>query len=291
MLTMTVAEQQTFTGADGLELESSCWRPRGEPRAVVALIHGLGEHAGRYTTLVTHLTAAGFVVCGFDHRGHGRSPGRRGHIGSWSEYREDVRAFLGRTGKQFPDRPMFLYGHSLGALIAAEYVIAYPGCGLAGLILSGIPLKPGGISKPHLVLAARTLSRVWPTLSVSLGVDGSQLSRDKDVVREYDEDPLVHHVGTMRWGAETLSAIDRVRSGAANIRLPVLILHGGEDKVNSVEGSRELFEKVSSADKLLIVYPGGAHEPHNDIQRDTVMLDVEEWLNRRMTEPPKLSVR
>ena len=134
MLTMTVAEQQTFIGADGLELHSSCWRPRGDARAVVALVHGLGEHAGRYSTLVTHLTAAGFAVGGFDHRGHGTSPGRRGHIGSWAEYREDVRAFLGATGKQFPGRPMFLYGHSLGALIVTEYIIAYPGSELAGQI-------------------------------------------------------------------------------------------------------------------------------------------------------------
>jgi alpha-beta hydrolase superfamily lysophospholipase len=287
MLTMTVAEEQTFTGADGVELYSSCWRPRGEARAVIALVHGVGEHAGRYSTLVTHLTAAGFAVCGFDHRGHGRSPGRRGHIGSWAEYREDVRAFLARTGKQFPDRPMFLYGHSLGALIVAEFVIAYPGSEVAGLIVSGIPLQPTGVAKPHLVALARVLSRVWPTLTVSLGVDGKKLSRDKEVVRDYDEDPLVHHVGSMRWGAETLAAIDRVRSGAAAIRLPTLILHGGDDKVNSVEGSKELFEKISSADKKLLIYAGGAHEPHNDIDRDKVALDVEEWLNEHLARAVK----
>lgn len=282
MLTMTVAEEQTFIGADGVELYSSYWRPRGDARAVVALVHGIGEHAGRYTTLVTQLTAAGFAVCGFDHRGHGRSPGRKGHIGSWTEYREDVRAFLGTVEKQFPGRPVFLYGHSLGALIVTEYVIAYPGGGLVGVIVSGIPLQPTGVAKPHLVALARILSRVWPTFSISLGVDGSRLSRDKDVVRDYDEDPLVHHVGSMRWGAETLAAIERVRSRATAIQLPILILHGGDDKINSVEGSKELFEKVSSADKQLLIYPGGVHEPHNDIDRAQVALDVEEWLNRHV---------
>lgn len=280
MLTMTVAEQHTFNGADGLELQSSCWRPRGAPRAVVALVHGIGEHAGRYQTLVMHLTASGFAVCGFDHRGHGSSPGRRGHIGSWTEYREDVRAFLAATAKLFPGRPIFLYGHSLGALIAAEFVIAYPGTAVAGLILSGIPLQPTGVAKPHLIALARGLSRFWPTFSVSLGVDGSRLSRDKEIVREYDEDPLVHHVGTVRWGAETLGAIDTVRARASTIRVPVLMLHGGEDRINSVEGSKELLEKITSADKELIVYPGGAHEPHNDINRDEVVKDVEEWISR-----------
>ncbi|MEP6905593.1 MAG: lysophospholipase [Gemmatimonadales bacterium] len=280
---MTVAEQQTFKGADGVELYSSFWRPRGEARGVVVLVHGIGEHAGRYTTLVTHLTAAGWAVCGFDQRGHGRSPGRRGHIGSWTEYREDVRKFLGLAAGQFPGKPMFLYGHSLGALIAAEFVISYPGSELAGLILSGIPLQPSGVAKPHLVAAARVLSRVWPTLSVSLGVDAARLSRDKEVVSDYNEDPLVHHVGSMRWGAETLSAIERVRGKASSIKLPVLVVHGGDDKVNAVEGSKELFEKVSSADKKLLIYPGGQHEPHNDIDRDKVGADVVEWLNNRIT--------
>ena len=127
MLTMTMAEEQTFKGAEGVELFSACWRPLGEPRAVVVLVHGIGEHSGRYPALVTRLTAAGFAVCAFDHRGHGKSPGRRGHIGSWVEYREDVRAFLAVTAKQFAGRPMFLYGHSLGALIVTEFIIAYPG--------------------------------------------------------------------------------------------------------------------------------------------------------------------
>jgi len=283
LLTMTVAEEGTFKGAEGVELFSVCWRPLGEPRAVVALVHGIGEHSGRYSTLVTHLTAAGFAVCSFDLRGHGRSPGRHGHIGSWVEYREDVRAFLAITSKQFPGRPMFLYGHSLGALIVAEFMIAYPGAELAGLIVSGIPLEPTGVSKPHLVALARGLSKVLPTFSVSLGVDGSRLSRDPEVVREYNEDPMVHHVGTVRWGAETLGAIERVKARAGAIKLPILILHGGDDKVNSVSGSRELLDKVSSADKKLIVYPGGMHEPHNDIDREKVVSDVEEWLSRHLT--------
>ena len=211
MPTLTVNEQQTFAGAGDLELHFSCWRPRGVAPAVIALVHGIGEHSGRYTTLVIHLTASGLAVCGFDHRGHGRSPGKRGHISSWSEYREDVKAFLARVRQQFPNRPVFLYGHSLGALVVSEFVLADPD-GLAGLIVSGIPLQPTGVAKPYLISMARMLSRVWPTLSVSQGMDGGRLSRDEEVVREYEEDPLVHHVWSMRWGAETLSAIERVRS-------------------------------------------------------------------------------
>ncbi len=248
---------------------------------MVAILHGIGEHSGRYQSLVKHLSESGFAVCGFDHRGHGRSPGRRGHIGSWSEYRDDVGAFLAHLRGEFPGSKVFLYGHSLGALIAAEYTLSHQE-GLAGLIVSGIPLKPTGVAKPHLVAMARILSRILPSFSVSLGVNAGALSRDEAVVRAYDADPLVHHRASMRWGTETLAAIERLRSRASAIRVPILILHGEADAVNSVEGSRELLAKVSSSDRKLQVYAGGFHEPHNDLQREQVSRDVEEWLNQHL---------
>jgi alpha-beta hydrolase superfamily lysophospholipase len=274
--------ESSFTGAGGLQLYSRCWRPDGSPRALVALVHGISEHSGRYGSLVGPLTASGFAVCSFDLRGHGRSPGQHGHINSWSEYREDVRNFLAHARREVPDRPVFLYGHSLGALIVAEYVLSYPE-GLVGLIVSGIPLKPVGVGKPYLVVVARILTHVLPRLSVSLGVDGSKVTRDPAIARAYEEDPLVHHTATMRWATESLAAIERVKTRAREISLPILILHGGSDRINSVEGSKELFANVSSADKRLLIYPGGAHEPHNDLEREQVARDIEEWLTRHLT--------
>jgi len=286
-------DQGTFAGAGGMRLFTRCWRPRtggaggsrdGEsssPSAVVALVHGISEHSGRYVTLIDHLTNLGFAICACDNRGHGKSPGQPGHIDRWSDYREDVHAFLDHVRLKFPGLPVFLYGHSLGALISSEYVLWHPE-GLAGLIVSGIPLKPTGIAKPYLVALARMLSRVWPTFSVSLGVDATKLSRDPAAIKAYVEDPLVHHVATARWGTESLAAIQRVKARAHEITLPILIIHGGADMVNSVEGSKELFEMVSSADKQLRIYPGGAHEPHNDVEREQVVRDVGEWLEREL---------
>jgi alpha-beta hydrolase superfamily lysophospholipase len=115
-----------------------------------------------------------------------------------------------------------------------------------------------------------------------LDVDGSKLSRDAAIARAYETDPLVHHKASTQWGAEALRAIDRVRERAADIRLPILILHGENDQVNDVEGSRELFAKVSSADKEILIYPGGMHEPHNDLDREKVARDVEDWISRHM---------
>lgn len=273
----------SFIGAGGVRLYSQTWAAESAPRGVIAIVHGAGEHSGRYPTIVEHLTASGFAIAGFDHRGHGQSPGRRGHIMSWSEYREDVRAFLGHVGAQFPDVPMFLYGHSLGGLIATEYVLFHPE-GLDGLIVSGIATRPTGVRKRHLVIAARLLSRFLPTFSVRLQVDPLALSRDESVVRAYNADPLVHHMASMRWGTEIFGAIARVRSRTSEISLPILILHGGGDRVTGVEGSQELFEKVSSSDKKLIVYPESGHEPHNDFDRVQVAKDVETWLEAHLTE-------
>ncbi len=285
-----MTDESTFSGADGLQLCSRCWRPQGNPRALVALVHGISEYSGRYGSLVGPLTISGFAVCSFDLRGHGRSPGQPGHINSWSEYREDLKNFLAHARRQVPNLPVLLYGHSLGALIVTEYVLSHPE-GLVGVIVSGIPLKPTGVGNPFLVALARILTHVLPRLSVSLGVDGSKLSRDPAIARAYEEDPLVHHTATMRWGTETLAAIERVKSRAPEIRLPILIVHGGSDRVNSVDGSKELFAKVSSADKQLIIYPGGAHEPHNDLERAQVALDVQEWLIRHLGQDPGVRAR
>lgn len=278
---MTRETESSFEGAGGVKLHAQCWIPDENARGVVALVHGISEHCRRYETLVGHLTKAGFAVCSFDHRGHGKSPGKRGHINDWSEYREDVRAFLEHVRKTVPSRRLFLYGHSLGALIVAEYNLHH-WHGIAGLIVSGIPLRPTGAAKPHMVFMAKMLSRIWPTLTLPLDVDGSKLSRDAAIARAYETDPMVHHKASTQWGAEALRAIDRVRERAADIRLPILILHGENDLVNDVEGSRELFEKISSADKEIVIYPGGAHEPHNDLCREEVARDVEDWMSRHL---------
>jgi alpha-beta hydrolase superfamily lysophospholipase len=276
----------TIHGHDGIALFEQTWRPEGPVRAVVALVHGIGEHSGRYGYLVERLTAAGFAVAALDNRGHGRSAGQRGHIESWADYREDVRMFFRYVHATFPSRPVFLYGHSLGALIVTDYVLFHPD-GIEGVILSGHPLQPASAAKPLLILAAKLLSRFSPTTSLSLGLSDETLSRDPEVVKAYREDPLVHRKVTARWGTEALDAVDRIRARANEIELPLLILHGGDDKINSVEGSKELLQLASSTDKKLIVYPGGYHEPHNDLDAERVASDVIEWLNARSDAPAR----
>lgn len=273
-------------GHDGIDLFQQTWLPDGEARAVIALVHGIGEHSGRYAYLVKRLTDAGFAVAAFDNRGHGRSQGQRGHIDNWADYREDVRMFLRYVHATFPGRAVFLYGHSLGALIVTDYVIFHPD-GIDGVILSGHPLQPASAAKPLLIFVARILSRYRPRTSLSLGLGDNLLSRDPQVVKAYHDDPLVHGKVTARWGTEALDAVDRVRARAHEIDLPLLVLHGEADEINSVGGSKELLTLVSSADKQLIVYPGGYHEPHNDLDAERVASDVIEWLDARTSAPAR----
>lgn len=280
MNTPTEHREGRILGRGDVELFVQTWSPTGAIRGVVAIVHGIGEHSGRYDYLVQRLVERGFAVSALDNRGHGRSAGTHGHVDSWDDYREDVHSFIHYVSARFLRLPLFLYGHSLGALIVTDYVLFHAD-GLNGLIVSGHPLRPAAVAKPMLIFLARLLSRYRPLTSFDLGLDDNMISRDPDVVKAYREDPLVHRRVTARWGTESLAAVDRVRARAAEIRMPLLILHGGADKINSADGSRELFEKASSSDKELIIYPGGFHEPHNDLDRERVASDVIEWIMER----------
>ena len=277
-----------FAGAGGLELYRQCWRPGGEPRSaasrvVVALVHGVGEHSGRYGNLVGPLVDGGHAVCAYDQRGHGRSPGRRVHIDRWADYRDDLGAFLGLVAGGAPDRPIVLYGHSMGSLVVLDYLLEWSRAPrgrprLAGAIVSGVALQPAGVGKPYQAVMARVLSRVTPRLSVDLGIDAGSLTRDPQALEAARTDPWLTSRATVRWGAESLATVRRVSEGLAAIDLPLLVLHGGADPLNRPAGAQVLFETVSSADKTLRIYPGVLHEPHNDVGHEQVAADVTEWL-------------
>ena len=270
-----------FQGIGGLELYWQSWRPENAPRAILAIVHGFGEHSGRYMNVVGQFILQGYAVYGFDHRGHGRSPGQRGHINSWGEYRGDVKNFLRLISDQVPDRPVFMWGHSMGALIALEFFLHDP-AGLRGAIISGAPLDPVGVAKPLLVLIARILSRVWPRFSLPLGLDTKALSRDSEVVKAYESDLLIHGKTTVRWGTEILQTIEWVKAHAAEVRIPIMLIHGGADPLNSPNGIQTFFDKITLVDKALKIYPGSYHEVHNDLDQNVVMKDVTQWLERHI---------
>ncbi|MGD1856506.1 MAG: alpha/beta hydrolase [Leptolyngbyaceae cyanobacterium] len=272
--------ENRFSGAQGRSLFYQAWYPPDVATAVVALVHGFGEHCDRYSTVTTALTQAGYAVFGFDNQGHGRSEGQRGHINRWQDYRDNVSAFLAKVRHHEPSLPLFVLGHSLGGLIVLDFALASPQ-GLAGIVVSGPPIRPTGIAKPYLVAIARVLSGIWPRFSMDVGAGAETLSRDPAVVNQTQDDPLTHSMATVRWGSECLVAIANVRRNIHKLQAPILLVHGSADKVNDVKGSQEIFERITS-DKTLRIYPGSYHEPHNDLDRNQVMNDLVQWLNEHL---------
>lgn len=272
-------DQITFTGHGGLELHCRCWRPEGTPKAVLPIVHGHGEHSGRYAHVADWFVPRGYSVYAFDLRGHGRSQGERGALKDFGEYREDVRAFLDLVQEAEP-APVFLAGHSLGGLIVLDYVLRDPS-GLAGVVASGPVLSAPGVS-PFLLWLSKVLARVWPSLVLDSGLDTSALSRDLAVVEAYVNDPLVHSKGSMRLANEMMEAVDWTQAHAAEMALPCLVIHGSEDRLCDPQASQVFIDNVAFADRERIEYEGYFHEVYNEPGKEQVFADIEAWLERHL---------
>lgn len=274
-------KQGRFEGSGSLQLFYQRWCEEGMPKAILAIVHGLGEYSGRYMNVVQHLAPKGYAVYGFDHRGHGQSPGNYCHVTSWDEYRGDVRAFLQLIRTLEPGRPVFLYGHSMGALIVLDFVLREPG-GLRGAILSSPPIEPVGVAKPLLIAIARLLTRLYPSFRMKLGIDPAAISRDPAVVQAYRDDPLVRDQVSVRWGTEALDTTLWVKEQAALVKLPMLIVHGTADRMHSPAGSERFYQAIDFPDKELLLYPGSYHEVHNDLDHAIMVRDLEQWMDKHV---------
>ncbi|MDZ8184440.1 MAG: lysophospholipase [Nostoc sp. ChiSLP02] len=276
-------QQGTFTGVGKLELYYQSWYPEGKVKAILAIVHGLGAHSDRYDNLIQYLISKQYAVYGFDLRGHGRSPGQRGYINRWSEFREDLRAFLELIKTQQPGSPIFLLGHSLGSVIVLDYGLRYPqeASALQGVITLAPALGKIGVSKTRLVIG-KLLSRVWPRFTLNTGLDLSGGSRDAKVLAAYAQDSLRHTRGSARLATEFLATVNWVNAHAADWQLPLLILHGGADRVTVPEGGKIFFQRVTYVDKLRIEYPGAYHDLQSDLNYQQVLADLENWLEQHL---------
>ena len=215
-----------------------------------------------------------------DLRGNGRSPGTRGHVERWDEFREDLERFVAVVRQEEPERPIFLLGNSLGGLIVLDYALHRPE-GLRGVIAASPPLGRLGVPAPLLALG-RVLSRVWPRFSVRTGMDLSGLARDPVVVETVLADPLFHRMGTARLSTEVVAAIERVQAAAPRFPLPLLVLHGSADRMVPPDGSRAFMARVGQPDRELREYPGAFHALFADLDRERALTDVERWIAARL---------
>jgi alpha-beta hydrolase superfamily lysophospholipase len=266
-----------FTGAGGLSLFRQEWLPDGEPRAVVVIAHGAGEHSGRYGHVAARLTAEGYAVHALDHRGHGRSDGPRALIDRMDNAVADLDTLVTTVsdGEQ-----VFLLGHSMGGAIALEYAIAHQER-LKGLALSG-PLAALEAASPAERFAAKLLSAVVPRLGL-IAVDASLVSRDPAVVEAYKTDPLVHH-GKLpaRTIAELASAVESFPDSVGAIIVPTLIMYGTADQLVPPKASVMLEERIGASELTVKPYQGLYHEIFNEPEQQQVLDDLAGWLNARV---------
>ncbi|MEH2114293.1 alpha/beta hydrolase [Nostoc sp.] len=273
----------TFPGVGGLDLYYQSWHPEGKVRAILAISHGLGAHSDRYNNVIQHLIPKQYALYALDLRGHGRSPGQRGYINAWSEFREDLGAFLELIQTQNPGCPVFILGHSLGGVIVLDYILRYPQ--QASLLQGAIAIAPTlgkvGVS-PIRILLGKMLSRVWPRFTLNTGIDISAGSRDRQILATFTQDTLRHTRATARLATEFFATVDWINAHAADWQLPLLILHGGADRVALPAGSDIFYQRVNYTDKLRIEYPGAYHELQSDINYREVLADLEDWLERHL---------
>ncbi len=273
-------QEARFKGYGDANLYYQCWLPDTEPRAILVLAHGLAEHGGRYANVVDRLVPSGYALYALDHRGHGKSEGCRCYVERFEHYLHDLETFLGIIRGAQPDRRLFLAGHSMGGTIAVAYALQHQD-ELDGLIVSGGVFKPGSsITAVHIALA-RVLSVILPRMGVTV-LDASGLSRDPNVVQAYVNDPLVYRGKvSARLGAELLRVIRQLPQQADGVHLPILIMHGTDDRLSDPQGSQLLYDRVSSEDKTLIFYDNYYHEIFNEPGRERVLADMEGWLEAR----------
>jgi acylglycerol lipase len=267
--------------ADGQGLAAQAWLPPAS-RALVALVHGIAEHGGRYEAFAVRAVAQGIGVVAVDLRGHGRSPGERSYVERFDDYLHDVDALWARARELAQGKPLFLMGHSMGGAIALRWA-AQRRQSMAGLILSSAALKVGGDVPRLLIALAPLLSRWLPHLR-GTRFDPAVISRDPAAVAAYVNDPLVSlQAPPARTGAELLAAMEANREAAAGLALPVYLFHGDADRLTDPAGSREIHATWGGADKTLRLWPSSRHETLNDLDREAVIAELLDWV--RMHDP------
>ncbi|HZB39423.1 MAG TPA: alpha/beta hydrolase [Ilumatobacter sp.] len=273
-----VHSEGNFVSTDGLTIYHQAWLPGGAPKAVVILLHGLAEHSGRYVRMAEALTDAGYAVHALDHRGHGRSDGKRTYVKSYADYQRDIAHFRRLVEQQHPGLPLFVLGHSMGGNLALGHVLDHQ-AGVRGLVLSAPALAPGASLSPTKIRLARLVGRIAPGLPAE-ALSAEAISRDPAVVAAYRADPLVFN-GKITAGvaAALLGSMEAFPPRYAELELPVLLQHGTADALVAIAGTRELETALVNAKVTTHYYDGLYHEIFNEAEQATVIADTIAWLD------------
>lgn len=274
-------QEGTFKGVRDANISYETWLPDKDVKAVLLIVHGLGEYCGRYVNVVNHFVPLGYAVYGLDHLGHGKSDGEREVIERFSDYTDTLKTYFDMVKGWQPGKPIFLLGHSLGGLIASYYLLDHQ-ADFKGAVISAPSVKvPANITQTT-VMMAKIFSAIAPKVGL-VALDTTGLSRDPAVVEKYVNDPLVFHGKTpARLGAEMLKAMQRVTKEVSSLQLPFLVIQGSADRLVDPAGARMLIKQAGSKDKTLKVYEGFYHEVLNEPDRLQALKDIEAWLRAHL---------
>jgi alpha-beta hydrolase superfamily lysophospholipase len=270
--------EKTINAKDGLNLYVQGWDPAGEARGVVLIIHGIGEHSGRYTHVAEFLVSNGLSVIAMDHRGHGKSGGPRGHTPSFDAFMDDIDVLFAEASARHPDVHQILYGHSMGGIFVLNYQLRRKPK-VNGVISASAAMRTSLEEQTFKVILAKVLGSVLPGVSMTTDLDPADISRDPDVVNRYINDPLVHNKISFGMGKGLLEAIDWAYDHADEFNVPLLLIHGTADKPAYARGSEEFAQHVSD-NCTLKLWDGYAHELHNEPEKQEVLDYMLAWIEK-----------
>ena len=272
------ATELSWKTSDGINIYGKKWETTMPIKAVICVMHGMGEHINRYEHVAEMFNKNGYAVIGCDQRGHGKSGGLRGHFPDFETFLNDVDELLKVASEHFPDTKKILYGHSMGGNLVANYLLRRQPK-IAGAILSSPYFQLAFQPSKSTLFIGRLMKGVFPALSLSSGLDSSAISRDTDVVKKYNKDPLVHDKVSAKMGIEMIETGEWAIGNAEKLNIPTLVYHGTADRLTSFEGSKAFAKK---AGKLVTFVPFEElfHETHNEPEKEEVFKMVINWCNK-----------
>ncbi len=275
-------QETTLTSFDNTPIFLRIWTPDTPPRAVLMLVHGLAEHAGRYTHVVNAFLDQGYAIYGHDHRGFGKSGGIRGHWEHFQDVLRDMDMVVQEARRQHPHLPFGMFAHSMGGTIGVQYLYHYNNFQAA--VLSAPGFGPGPDQNQLLLKLMPILARLMPRHPFDRGEsDEYRLSHDPAQAQAWDQDPLVHPYATPRWAMEYLRAAAEAKDLLARITIPLLVVMGEEDVTVDTQLIREAVA-AAGPNVTFRTYPGAYHEIHNEIPeiRDPMIAETVQWMNQHL---------
>lgn len=274
-------QQFNWKNADNQEIFAQYWAPE-EPKAVIAMVHGMGEHSQRYEGWAKRFNKEGFAFTAIDHIGHGKTDGKRGHVKDYETLLATADKLIEKTAELFPNKPIFLYGHSMGGGVVLNYAIQNTSADIKGVIASSPWLKLAFDPPAIQVALGNLVKNILPSLTQSTKLDVNAISRDPEEVKTYSNDPLVHdRISTMFFTEAYQAGLDAIQH-ADKIKHPVLLFHGTSDQLTSYKASEEFSKKVKAPIKFEL-FEGAYHEIHNDLDRDKLFQLILDWLNNHLS--------